>query len=218
MFAIQKFTGTGVICAPFYPAQTCAGFVQSVGPGTKTCAATVKAVICPAGQYVSSFDGAGNPTCSTYLKPNQSCAAGYGAYAVDSSGTLLCQRLTRKLTCGGSHTYYDCTSAGGYVVNYGSATNSNCHFNGGTCPGGWSQCPTYAATNSASCQDSDSNCSYSAKTTKTANASAFNSPVSPYTVQCGYWARNSGPWVRSCTYYATSGPTATNSRTEIGCY
>jgi prepilin-type N-terminal cleavage/methylation domain-containing protein len=220
--AIKSFNSDGTVsCAQFYPPNSCAGMVTSIQPGSMTCSTYVKPKTCGVGEFVSSFDASGNAICSRFIVYPQNCPGGQGATGVDINGNLTCQPLLRRTSCNGvsstTNTYNTCTGAGGTVQNAGT-TNAFCKFNTATCPGGWGQCPTWAARNSATCTDTNSACSYSTMVTRTAAAMVFNTPVTAQTVTCDYWARNSGPWVYSCTKYVGSGPSATTPMTQIGCY
>jgi prepilin-type N-terminal cleavage/methylation domain-containing protein len=221
LYAIKRFNADGsVTCAQFYPPRTCAGLVTSISPGSTTCTANVKAVTCPVGQYVSSVDASGQPVCSQFINYPRSCAGGYGVSGVNSSGNITCQLLDRKTSCGGaisaSNTFLGCQGAGGTVMNRDGGTNSYCKFNTASCPGGWAQCLNWRYTTNTSCTDTNSACSYSVQTRYVSGSNVFSNPVTPATATCYYWARNSGPWVYSCSQLA--GPTSVTPTIQSGCY
>lgn len=220
LYAIQRFNADGsVTCAQYYPPRTCSGMVRSISPdGTTTCDAFVKAVVCPTGQYVSSVDGTGQPVCSKYYKYPQNCGStSLGVYGLNSSGDVLCQPLTRRLTCGGApsptgRTQAECTAAGGALQS------GFCRFTsiGASCPAGYTQCSSWRYTTTNSCVDGNSACSYSVQTRYAYGSNVFTNPVTPASTNCYYWARNSGPWVRSCTGYIQ--PATVAGTYQIGCY
>jgi prepilin-type N-terminal cleavage/methylation domain-containing protein len=222
LYAVKSFNADGsVSCAMYYPPRTCTGLVRSISPdGTTTCDPYIKSVTCPSGYYVSSVDGSQQPVCTQFYPFPQSCGAGYGVYGMNSSGTILCQPLDRKLSCNGSYSasnkFSTCTAFGGTIMNRNGGTNSFCKFASSSCPGGFSQCPTYATTVDTYCTDTNSACAYSVSSRWAYGSNVFTTPVTPASTQCYYWARNAGPWNRSCTPYNDS--VATTPRTEIGCY
>lgn len=220
--AIKGFTSTGVVCSRFYAQQSCVGLVTSIAPdGTNTCSAYVQPVTCPTGHFVSSIDGSGVPVCSKYINFPASCPAGWAVDGVNSSGDITCKEMTRRLSCGGSmspsgKTFKNCEADGGTVMNRDGGTNSFCRFNAASCPGGYSACSSWRHTTNTQCTDSNSACSYSVQTRYLSGSNVFTNPVNPGTVQCYYWARNSGPWVYSCSQLL--GPTGTTPIIQVGCY
>ncbi len=219
--AIQYIDSAGIHCAPYYTPNSCTSYATNSSPSGVTCAPAYKSITCPPGQFVQSTDSSGNPSCAPWVNIPASCSPGYGATGIDASGNLTCQLLTRKLSCLGSvsasRTYKDCTNAGGIVQNYGT-TNAFCSFGPtvSSCPGGFSQCSNYRYTQNASCTDTNSACSYSVSTRTVAGSNAFTNPVTPQSVQCYYWARNSGAWVKSCSQFI--GPSNTTPTIMVGCY
>jgi prepilin-type N-terminal cleavage/methylation domain-containing protein len=224
LYAIKEFKSDGTVtCAPFFPPQTCSGlFVTSYSPTAgMVCGANVRAKTCAPGSFISSFSSDGTPACTPWVKAPSYCPPGQGATRIDSSGNLICQKLDRRLTCGGSvsgRTFKQCEAAGGAVVDkyiYGSA-NSYCQFISNSCPGGWAQCQNYKMTFTSSCSDSNSACAHSAQYTRYAYGtySWNNSPAN--TTQCIKWLRNSGPWVMSCT--ASYQPPVSATTFGSGCY
>lgn len=225
LYAVKSFNANGTVsCAQYYPPRTCTGLVRYISPdGTTTCDPFVKSVTCPAGYFVSSVDASQQPVCTKFYPFPQSCPGGYGVSGMDASGNIICQPLDRKLSCNGSYSasnkFSTCWANGGTVMNRNGGTNSFCQFSnaaGVNCPAGFTQCPTYATTVNQSCTDTNSACSYSVSTRWAYGSNVFTTPVNPTSTQCYYWARNSGPWVKSCTQYI--GPVATTPRTQIGCY
>lgn len=223
LYAIKGFTDTGVTCALYYPPKTCTGLVTSVSPGSVTCSAYVKPVTCPTGQFVSSVDVNGQPVCSNWINYPQTCPAGQAVYAIDTNGNILCQNLDRHTSCGGTvsttNTFSGCYAAGGTVMNRDGGTNSFCQFNQSSCPAGWNFCPSWRYTTNANCTDTNSSCAYSVQTRWAYGSNAFvNNASYPATTNCYYWARNSGPWVKSCTGIVTGTNNATTPTIQIGCY
>jgi prepilin-type N-terminal cleavage/methylation domain-containing protein len=219
LYGIRSISGSGVVCAPFFPPQTCTGLVQSTSPTGMTCSTFVKNVNCGVGEFVSSFDSSGNGICTRFINYPFSCPANYGAVGVLPNGDLNCQELTRRTMCNGSYsptakTQKDCTNAGGTVVS------GYCKMNAvsNACPSGWTQCLAYRQTQSATCTDTNSACTNSTMQTHTVSGALYNNPVNQQTVTCDHWARNSGPWVRSCTKVVGGGPTATTPVQIVGCY
>ncbi|MBC7427779.1 MAG: prepilin-type N-terminal cleavage/methylation domain-containing protein [Bacteriovorax sp.] len=222
LYAVKSFNADGTVtCSQFYPLRTCAGLVTNIGPAGITCSANVIPITCPTGQFVSNMSSTGVPSCSPFITYPYNCPANQAAYGVDASGNLLCQTMTRKLSCGGGVspgglTFLNCQGDGGTVMNRDGGTNSFCQFNAASCPGGYTQCQNYRYTTDTQCTDSNSACSYSVQTRYLSGSNVFTTPVTPGTVSCYYWARNSGPWVYSCSQYA--GPTGTTPVVQVGCY
>lgn len=222
LYAIKRFNADGsVTCAQYYPPRTCSGLVRQISPnGTTTCDTYVKPVTCPTGQYVSSVDSTGQPICTKYYEYSQACPAGQGVYAIDSNGIIQCQALTRRLNCDGApspggKTYNNCTADGGTLLKYSSSLNI-CRFDLSSCPAGYNLCNRWRYTSTISCTDTHSACSYSVQTRYAYGSNVFNNPVDPSSTNCYYWARNSGPWVYSCTGYIQ--PATTTPINQVGCY
>ena len=224
--AIQKFNSNATVsCAQYYPPKTCATFVQSISPSGVVCqGGYIQPVTCPTGKFIVSFDGTGKAVCDWWTQTPQSCPGGYGLTGFDANGIRTCQPLLQRLSCVGGYspggrTYTDCRNAGGAVQNPGT-TNAYCLFNSSGCPGGYSLCNNYGNSwGTVSCTDTNSGCSYSVSTRYATGTGVFQSPYwgAQRTATCYYWARNSGPWNRSCTLYG-GGPTATTPVTQVGCY
>jgi prepilin-type N-terminal cleavage/methylation domain-containing protein len=226
-FAIQKFKTDGsgqILCSPYYPPQTCATFVQSISPTGISCqGGFVKPITCGPMQFITSFDSSGQPQCSNWATVPQSCGV-QGMTGFDSSGNIKCQSLLRRLSCSGSYspngkTFNDCTADGGVVVNRNGGTNSFCVFSKATCPASYSSCNDYGnSAGTVSCKDTHSACSHSVQTRYATGTGIFQSPYwgAQKTAYCYFWARDSGPWVNSCTQMV--GPQKTTPVTEVGCY
>lgn len=220
-YAIRSFNDDGsVTCQPFYPTATCPGGQKATAyypDGGLSCSGAYRAVTCPAGYYIKSTDAAGNGVCSKYITVNYSCPGGQGANGIDAAGNLTCATLQRRWCNGTPSTKMNstCTGAGGSVVNAGP--NQVCQFNASSCPGGWSQCPTWAQTANASCSDLNSHCP-SLVQTRTAYGAAWNSPVTPTSTSCYYWYDIPGDGVDygSCGGYVYT--TVTTPTTQVGCY
>lgn len=221
--ALTKFRADGgVDCAYYYPPNSCAKRATSYDPATGTVACdneVFKAVTCPPGYYISSFDATGTAQCTKYITTNYNCPAGYGATGVDGSGNLTCQQVMRSW-CGGAastHTYADCTAAGGSVMN-GGTSNAVCKFGGASCPGGWTPCASWATTDTNQCTDTESHCPSQVRATQYATGGGFANPIAPYSVTCYNWADIPGDGVDYGACYQASSWTVSNSQTETGCY
>ena len=219
--AVKSFNSDGsVTCAQFYPPQTCTGFVTNIAPGSISCSANVKSVTCPFGKFISSFDSTGQPLCSSWVNLPANCPAGQGATGIDSAGNLTCQVMDKLLSCNGSvssNTFRQCIAGGGTVMNryVQGSTDAYCVLNAATCPAGSTPCINRRYTVNNSCTDSNSACAYSVQS-RTAPGAYYFGAYNPSTITCNYWARNSGPWIRSCTPMAQAPIYAIT--TQVGCY
>lgn len=229
-YALQGWNTDGSInCQPLYPAKTCpSGYVVGTTAGNVQCATGyVQPVTCPAGQYISGTSSTGVPTCSPFINlANITCTGGMVADGFDVNGNLHCIYPDRLLTCGGatSPSGKRFSMCPGTVMNRDGGTNSYCRMSGSSCPAGWTPCSSWGVsytTTASVCNDGNSGCSYSVTYGRTAyGTGVFQNPMSgsQRQAQCYYWARNSGPWVKSCTGYygwVVGAPSAIN---EVGCY
>ncbi|MFA6237011.1 MAG: hypothetical protein WC635_06755 [Bacteriovorax sp.] len=76
-------------------------YVNAIGSGGTTCYSVPVQSCTAAGQYVSGFTAAGNPTCADLPALNGSCAGGF-ATSVDrttTGGTLVCAAYTVAKSC-----------------------------------------------------------------------------------------------------------------------
>ena len=222
--AIKSFNADGsVTCERFYAPNSCAGFVQSIGPsGSPTCSENVQSRTCPFGQFIKSIDADGYPSCAPWVNFPINCPPNQGAYALDVDGNLQCQPMDKRTSCYGSNsptgrTFNECIAAGGTVVNryVVGSTHSFCIFNTPSCPGGWSACNEHRTTIDNSCTDTNSACSYSVQSRTAPGTYSFND-ASPSSTTCYNWLRDSGPWVMTCTPVAL--PPTYASTTQVGCY
>ncbi len=231
--AFSGFDGNGVpVCRDIPTDQSCGStnFATQVNnDGSVVCnKAVVQAGGCGVGQFISGIGPAGNIICSNWINVNSGCPGGYAISGVDANGALQCKLIRRPLACDGTqnlHSYNDCRAWGGTIEGiYGG--NSQCRFNGATCPGGWNRCYAFGHQTTNACADVTNTFYCNTGVTRYAAAGGAVG-YGPYAADWAYI--NSGQGATGCYYnygYPNTGhacyfgqyTTIYSTQQTVGCY
>lgn len=212
------------ICNPITSLKDCGtdNFAVSVTPGGSINCNPMKvsARDCGPNQRMSGIDSTGTPICTKFITLPINCGGGNALKSIDSNGDAICDVKRVPMACDGghkNHSQFDCTNAGGTVIN-ANTPSSRCLFSGySTCPATWSRCSLWGGQATAQCTDTSNTyyCSGNIQTRYAVNGGGaeVNGPLA--TTTCYSWngASNNNKACNPVPY-----TTATTIQTSVGCY